>query len=53
VGRARPAGIVGVRIPTGRFAMPAEVVELRSEAGFKKAFPVIRGLHGGWTSVGT
>jgi GNAT superfamily N-acetyltransferase len=27
--------------------MPAEVVELRSEAEFKKAFPVIRGLHGG------
>jgi GNAT superfamily N-acetyltransferase len=26
--------------------MPAEVVELRSEAEFKRAFPVIRELHG-------
>ena len=26
--------------------MPAEVVELRSEAEFKEAFPVIRELHG-------
>jgi hypothetical protein len=40
-------GIVAGSKPRGRIAMPAEVVELRSEAEYREAFPVIRELHGG------
>jgi len=41
------SGIVAGSKPRGRIAMPAEVVELRSEAEYREAFPAIRELHGG------
>jgi GNAT superfamily N-acetyltransferase len=46
VGCEGPPGIVRIGVPTGRVAMPAEVVELRSEVELREAFPVIRELHG-------
>jgi GNAT superfamily N-acetyltransferase len=42
---ARVLSIVPNKTPTGRIAMPIELVELRSEAELGEAFPVIRELH--------